>query len=84
MADTATERKSRGKRGDCRQWRKQGAECVAGVGVQRSRAVGKAHTGHPNRTANTERCLWQVSFEKYEQPLSLLFRERGIVFCVFA
>ena len=29
----------------------KGAERVAGVGGQRSRTVGKAHTGHPNRGA---------------------------------
>ena len=29
-------------------WKKR-PERVAGVGVQRSRSAGKAHTGHPNR-----------------------------------
>ena len=38
-----------GERCERRQGREKGAERVAAVGVQRSRTVGKAHTGHRNR-----------------------------------
>ena len=40
-----------GERPDRRRGRMQGGERVAAVCVQRSRADGKAHTGHRNRTA---------------------------------
>ena len=45
-----------GERADCRQWREEGGERVAAVGVQRSRTVGKAHTGHRNRRTSWLRC----------------------------
>ena len=41
---------SGGERCDRCRWQMKGAERVAAVGVQRSRTVGKAHTGHRNRT----------------------------------
>ena len=44
-----------GERCDRRQWRMKGAERVAAVGAQRSRAVGKAHTGHRNRKTGRRR-----------------------------
>ena len=40
-----------GERADCRLWREEEGERVAAVGVQRRRAVAKAHTGHRNRAA---------------------------------
>ena len=51
----------RGERCDRRLWRVKGAERVAAVGVQRSRAVGKAHTGHRNR--NCSRRSVAVAFD---------------------
>lgn len=39
-----------GERGECRRWRVKRPEQVAAVGVQHSRFVAKAHTGHRNRT----------------------------------
>ena len=41
--------KATGERWERRLWREERPERVAGVGVQRSRTVGKAHTGYPNR-----------------------------------
>ena len=44
-----------GERCDRRRWRRKGAERVAAVGVQRRRAVAKAHTGHRNRKTGRRR-----------------------------
>ena len=43
--------KATGERWERRRWREERPERVAAVGVQRSRTVGKAHTGHRNRGA---------------------------------
>ena len=42
------ERSSLGKRGERRRWREERPERSAAVGVQRSRFIGKAHTGLQN------------------------------------
>ena len=44
-----------GEQADCRLWREEGGERVAAVGVQRSCAVSKAHTGHRNRRTSSRR-----------------------------
>ena len=44
-----------GEQWERRLWRKKRPERVAAVGVQRSRTVGKAHTGHRNREASRGR-----------------------------
>jgi len=48
------ERSSLGKRPDRRLWREEGGERSAAVCVQRSRIVGKAHTGHRKPGSRTD------------------------------
>ena len=59
------ERSSLGKRGDCRRWREKGAERSAAVCVQRSRTIGKAHTGHrkPGGRTDAEKLSGQAHIE---------------------
>ena len=63
-------RESKGERPDRRRWRIKGGERVAGVGVQRSRSVGKAHTGHPNRNKLKGHTFIRLSIHRpWEIPL---------------
>ena len=78
------ERGSLGKRGDCRRWREKGAERSAAVCVQRSRTIGKAHTGHrkPGGRTDAEKLSGQAHIESclrnHNPPMKLIQFYRGI------